>query len=317
MELLLIPIDDEELWNAICAFLNGKSPGPDGLSIEFYKLMFPFIKDELKQLLNHFLRNGKMLAKFKAGIMKLIPKDVVIEEVEKSRPFTLLNCDYKIFTKILSNRLQPILQELIHDSQYALPGRDINEMNNLVRDIIDEMKISNSDSFFVSVDFSKAYDSISHEFLYQVLEKYGFPLPFIQIIQELFRDAGSHIMINGHRSRKIKLKSGSRQGDPLSRDLFILVKNPLLVFLNRWRLIKKYESLSRKEYLTLSFMDDLNLATQSISGVMQSLFYIKKFGKASGLNINEGKTCRLFINKITLFLLHIYRQLPGLIILRY
>ena len=83
--------------------------------------------------------------------------------------------------------------------------------------------------------------------------------------------------------------------------MFILVENPLLVFLNRWRLIKKYESLSRKEYLTLSFMDDLNLATQSISGVMQSLFYIKKFGKASGLNINEGKTCGLFINKTNTF----------------
>ena len=309
MEILLLPIEDEEIKDVIYGFLNDRCPGPDGLSIEFYKVMYPTIKEELKRLLNYYLNNGRMLSKFKAGIMKLIPKTSPLNDIEKTRPITLLNCDYKIYTKILSNRLQPILQELIHDSQYALPGKDINEMNNLVRDIINEMKISHADSFFVSIDFRKAFDTISHDFLFQVLEKYGFPVQFIQIIQELFRDAGSHIMINGHKSRKIKLKSGTRQGDPISRDVFILVKNPLLVFLNNMRLIRKYESLSRKQYLTFSFMDDLNLATQSISGVMNSLFYVKKFGMASGLNINVDKTCGLFINKTNSFSI---AQLPSI-----
>ena len=182
-------------------------------------------------------------------------------------------------------------------------------MNNLVRDIITEMKSCYADSFFLSVDFTKAYDTISHDFLFQVLEKYGFPLEFIQIIRELFRDAGSHLVINGYKSRKIKLKSGTRQGDPISKDMFILVKNPLLIFLNEMRLIRKYESLSRKEFLTLSYMDDLNLVTQSLSGVLQSLFYIKKFGKASGLHINMGKTKGLFINKTHSFSVS---QLPSI-----
>ena len=111
---LLLPIEDDEIRDVIYSFNNLRSPGPDGLSIEFYKIMYPTIKKELKLLLNSYMRNGRMLSKFKAGIIKLIPKGPPHNEIENFRPISLLNCDYKIFTKILSNRLQPILQELIH-----------------------------------------------------------------------------------------------------------------------------------------------------------------------------------------------------------
>ena len=301
MNSLLLPISDDEIKDVINNLKNGKSPGPDGLSIEFYKAMYPVIKEELRQLLNFYLFNGRMFAKFKAGIIKLIPKYPAYNEIENFRPISLLNVDYKIFTKIISNRIQPILEKIIHDSQYCMPGKDINQMNILVRDLVDEMKSDSSDAFFVSIDFRKAFDTISHNFLYQVLEKYGFPCRFIEIIMELFRDAGSHLLINGYKSKKIKLKSGTRQGDPISRDVFILVMNPLLEFLNACNLIRKYESRSKKEFLTLAYMDDLNYVTQSISGLMNALFYIKKFGKASGLQMNMQKTKGKFFNKKNIF----------------
>ena len=76
-------------------------------------------------------------------------------------------------------------------------------MNTVVRDLVSDMELSSSDSFFVSVDFRKAYDSVNHDFLFKVFEQYGFPTEFINIVKEIFRDAGSHISINGHKSRKI------------------------------------------------------------------------------------------------------------------
>ena len=309
MTALLLPITNEEIWEVIIHFKLARSPGPDGLSIEFYRVMFPVIKDELRKLLNSYMNNGRILSKFKAGIIKLVPKIPPYNEIGNFRPISLLNVDYKIFTKILSNRLQPILENLIHESQFCIPGKDINEMNNLVRDILDEMQCSHSDSFFVSVDFRKAFDTISHEFLYQVLERYGFPPTFISIIKELFRDAGSHLLINGHKSKKIKLKSGTRQGDPISRDVFTLMLNPLLVFLNRLDLISKYESRSRKKFLTLAFMDDVNFVTQSLSSLLNSVFYIRKFGKASRLEINLSKSSGIFFNKTNVFTIS---QLPNI-----
>ena len=110
--------------------------------------------------------------------------------------------------------------------------------------------------------------------------------------------------------QRFKLKSGIRQGCPMSRPTFTLQLNPLLVFLNTFSGISKYKSLSNKEFLTLTFMDDGNFFTQSLSSVINSLFYIRKFKHASGLEINMSKSVGKFynLNKISIKLV-IYLQL--------
>ena len=151
---------------------------------------------------------------------------------------------------------------------------------------------SESFSFFVSIDFMKAYDSCNHEFLLRVFQQYGFPISFVNLIKELFRDAGSSIMINGYKSKKIKLKSGIRQGCPSSRSFFTAQINPLLVFLNDFgrSRVEKYKTLSGKEFLTQVFMDDGNLFTQSISSLINSMHCIERYSFASGLKMNMAKT---------------------------
>ena len=311
MRCLVQPFTLEEIWDAVNSFKNNKSPGPDGMSAEFYKETFDVIKHELRCVLNMFLNRCRIPAKCKAGLMTLVPKKEPDNEVENRRPITLLNTDYKIFTKIIITRLNPILEKIIHSSQYAQPGKDIQEMNTVIRDLFNDMEMSCSDSFFVSVDFRKAYDSVNHDFLFRVLEQYGFPVGFINIVKEIFRDVGSHILVNGHKSSKIKLKSGIRQGCPSSRSFFTLQLNPLLIFLNDERLsnIKKYKSLSNKEFLTLAFMDDANFFTQSLSSLLNSMFYIEKYKFASGLEMNMAKSSGKFFNKRKQ---HLVRHLPSI-----
>ena len=113
----------------------------------------------------------------------------------------------------------------------------------------------------------------------------------------MFRDAGSYILINKFRSKKVKLKTGTQQGNTISRDLFILQLNPLLVFLNSFSQIEKYRSLSNKRFLTLAYMDDANVVTQSLSSVLNVIFYTRKYEKASGLGINLSKSKGMFVNK--------------------
>ena len=303
------PFSLEEIWDAIVSFLNNKSPGPDGISAEFYKEMFDVIKHDLRRVLNTILTRGRIPAKFKAGLITLVPKQEPLNDIGNFRPISLLNTDYKIFTKILTARLNPILERIIHDSQFAQPGRDIQEMNTVVRDLVDDMDRSSTDSFFVSIDFRKAYDSVNHEFLLKVLGQYGFPDGFINIVRELFRDAGSHLFINGYKSAKIKLKSGIRQGCPMSRSTFTLQVNPLLEFLNSNPCIDKYRTLSNKEFLTLMFMDDANFFTQSLSSLLYSVSFINKLKFASGLEMNMSKSSGKFFNKQKF---HQIRHLPNI-----
>ena len=117
MQKLLAPFTFQELLDAIISFINGRSPGPDGISVEFYKRVYEIIKYDLLRMFNLFLAGARIPAKFKAGLIARIPKDGPSNLVENARPITMLNTDYKIYTKMISTRLDPILKEIIHDSQ--------------------------------------------------------------------------------------------------------------------------------------------------------------------------------------------------------
>ena len=114
------PITEKEVENVIQSLANSRSPGPDGFSNEFYKVMCPSIKKDLTSLFNNYLNNARISSSMKSGLVVLIPKCPPHDEIGNYRPITLLNCNYKIFCKIFSNRLQPILKEIIHETQYAL-----------------------------------------------------------------------------------------------------------------------------------------------------------------------------------------------------
>ena len=114
---------EEELWDAIMSFLNGKSPGPDGITIEFYKAMFSVIKDDLLCVYNCMLDQEFIPTKMKDGLIVLIPKGEPSPDMGNYRGITLNNVDLKFFSKMLHFRLAPYLQESIHLSQYSVPGK--------------------------------------------------------------------------------------------------------------------------------------------------------------------------------------------------
>ena len=80
------------------------------------------------------------LIPLKSLLITLLPKCEPFDDIKNYRPISLLNSDYKIFTKIITNRMNPILENVINKSQYAQPWKDIHEMNTVVRDLVDGMK---------------------------------------------------------------------------------------------------------------------------------------------------------------------------------
>ena len=199
---------------------------------------------------------------------------------------------------MLHFRLAPYLQESIHWSQYSVPGKREWELNTLIRDIYQEMEEQmNSDSFLVRIDFKKAFDSIDMGFLYRVMQKMGIPLKFISMIKAMDSNVFAKVMINGAKSKKIKVKKGTRQGDPLSMDKFIIALNPLILALHQNKFITKYISKSNKEFLTLAKADDLTVVTGKMSSLLHVKHTIMRFKEASGLTINLDKTKGFFFNK--------------------
>ena len=116
VKMLLAKITVEELWEVILSFKEGKAPGPDGLTIEFYKIVFPIIKRDLLKLYNHFYDSGFIPAKNKMGYITLILKKQPSEHIQNYRPITLMNVDLKIYAKILCTRMKLVLPDLLHDA---------------------------------------------------------------------------------------------------------------------------------------------------------------------------------------------------------
>ena len=107
-------IETHEIYQAIRTANKKKNPGLDGLSYEFYEQLFDVILKELNLIRNEVL-NQKIPPQFVKGIIILIPtlkkESQLHGSMDSLRPITRLNCDYKIFSRILKLRLIKTIAE--------------------------------------------------------------------------------------------------------------------------------------------------------------------------------------------------------------
>ena len=93
----------------------------------------------------------------------------------------------------------------------------------------------------VTIDFEKAFDSLNHDFLMQVLVKFGFPEYFLDWIKILLCEQESCMVNNGTTTPYFKLERGACQGDPISAYLFIIALEVLFILIKNDSKIKPLE----------------------------------------------------------------------------
>ena len=278
---------------------NGKSPGPDGLTIEFYKSNWNIIGQEFTHIINEIHQLGYTPREMKLGSIILIHKKGSTDLLQNYRPISLLNLDLKIYTKLLANRLKKLLSKCIHAHQYAQPNSQISNVLTILRDIYQHVCTRRIGHFFLSLDFEKAVDSIDHQWLFAVMEKLGLPHNFIRIVRNLHTEASSEIILNGYRTPTFTTRRGVRQGDPLSLFLFLIALEPLLAAIRNNREITGIYTSGRFEIKTLSYADDVTIIVANIFSLKQAFFTWQKFESASTLRLNFSKTHGLFTSAIT------------------
>ena len=155
------------------------------------------------------------------------------------RPISLLNIDYKIAARVLSKRLQRVVSSIISTDQRGfIKKRSASENIRLVQDVIDYLKTSNSSGIICFLDFKKAFDNVSHLFLFYVLRKFNFKESFITCIKTFYTDAIGRVMNNGWISKKLLIERGARQGCPLLALLFNKVVEILACKIRQHKKIK-------------------------------------------------------------------------------
>jgi len=129
------PITLKELYDAITTMKKGKTPGPDGFSLEFYLTFYQDIKHLLLDALNYTYSHTDHDPTLRKGIITLCFKKGNPADIKNYRPISLLNVDYKILNKILNERLKNSLNHLISPLQHAQPGKSTHTASTTLRDI--------------------------------------------------------------------------------------------------------------------------------------------------------------------------------------
>ncbi|MBA3284442.1 MAG: hypothetical protein H0U27_05205 [Nitrosopumilus sp.] len=283
----------EELEKIVQHLPNGKGVGPDGIPYEVYKYGGKHILPFLTKFINKCIEQNHFPEEFKHGRIFLIYKKGNPYVVGNYRPITLLNTCYKLFTTAMNIRLTKVVEEnqLLSNEQggFRKYRSCVNKIRTIIN-VIDDSRINNNPLHIMAIDFEKAFDSISHEALFQSLEIKGLPPEFISIIKALYTDCFSDVITGQGITKKIKVEKGVRQGDALSPLLFNLFIDSIAKDLKELKIGYEFTNGNNILVNCALFADDLIIIASSNEDLKILILAIEERLKKSGLKINIEKT---------------------------
>ncbi|CAL4130039.1 unnamed protein product, partial [Meganyctiphanes norvegica] len=163
--LLEEEVGQNEIYQAVRDMNLNKSPGIDGIPIEFYVKYWNIIKSELTVIIQNIIKGTLLNDNQRKAIITLLPKDGDLTLLKTWRPISLICCDVKIVAKVLARRLKPLMYSLLSENQHCVVGRSIVECNTKIRDIMYYSGKNNITGAIINVDWEKAFDRVNWEFL--------------------------------------------------------------------------------------------------------------------------------------------------------
>ena len=276
-------------------------PGPNGIPFACYSALCDLSAPILLAVCQFLMAGGSPKDDFNTSLLFFLPKDGT-GQPRNNRPIAASNTDNRLIANIVRRKLEGKCHEILERNQTGfVRTRSIEEnilfFNHKFYDALYSRYRSDlpapdtagarrnlsrgqgHDYNICCLDYAKAFDSVSRDFLFLLLETIGIPAQYITIIRALYHNVQALPALHSRTNCIIEMKDGLKQGCPLSPILFILAMDPLLTLIG---------TLPRVD--SFAFADDVALGARDPTDLIPALLMIDAWSCVSRVLTNVKKT---------------------------
>ena len=175
----------DEVERALKQMERLKSPGPDGMPPLFYQNYWSLVGNDVKEAILLYLNTGSLPKTLGHSFITLIPKVKNLEYISQYRPISLSNVLYRVFSKVLANRLKLVLPHIISEQQSAFLIDQLISNNILVAfetlHYVRNHCTGKTRYMALKLDMSKAYDQVEWNYMEKLMVKMGFCSSWVKL----------------------------------------------------------------------------------------------------------------------------------------
>ncbi|KAG1135747.1 hypothetical protein G6F37_012566 [Rhizopus arrhizus] len=293
---------DNILYQSKKVLAKQSSPGADGLGYAFIHLIYCFkpLQNLVDKLYNAALSSGTFPSSWQDIRIRLLPKKGDLSSLRNWRPISLINCDAKIYTRVINQRMRLVMDNIINRYQTGfLADRFIAENGLVLNILMEQAHVERRPEIGLLLDQEKAYDRVHPTYLCQTMLSFGFPESFVHSIGNLFFGNEVRINVNGYFTDLVQQQRGLRQGDPLSPLLFNLALEPFLRHVIQDSSFTGFVPTASDDLppdcvpstlKVLAYADDVCVLLHSFEDYHRLQHHLDRYGLVSNAKVNIHKT---------------------------
>ena len=305
-----VPPTEEEVAAALASLGERKAPGGDAIPAEILKFGGDAVKRALAAFYMQCWETKTLPQDFRdAKIVSIYKRKGDRQNCGNHRGISLLSSAGKVLARIMLTRLQHSLEQLLPESQCGFrKSRSTIDMIFTLRQLQEKAIEQHKPLFVVFVDFRKAFDMVDRQILWKVLQRYGCPQIFLEIIKQFHEGMRATVVVGGKESEPFDVTNGVRQGCVLAPALFSLFLTAVLrtaaleaaegvslVSRSTGKLFNLARLRARTKTLhvcvrELLYADDAALVAMSMEDLQQMVHQFSNAAALYGLQINTNKT---------------------------
>ena len=275
-------VTTQEIQEAILQTENWKAPGPDKIH-NFWIKNLSVLHAHIARCFSDIFLQPEIIPNYLAGgNTYLLPKGGDGGDPAQYRPITCLNTVYKLLTKIIANRVYNHCSRnnIITQEQKGCSRNSKGCKDQLIIDtvIVQQAVQKKRNLSMCFIDYKKAFDSLPHTYLIEILRLYGISNNIITTLKHLMSIWNVKLHLGGQSSHPINIKNGILQGDAFSPLWFCLALNPLSKLIKRSKIGYELKGVSQSTSVNhLLFVDDLKLYASNKDKMHRLISIVKDF----------------------------------------